>query len=96
MAELNREDALMTVMLRHFGSHWLPDTLDIKERVDRGEVLSDWAAEFLDEALRDISHTKPLVDRHPELQPLYARTAVMFLAITHRALENEKAQFNIN
>lgn len=96
MTELNRDDAVLTVMLRHFEAHLLPDALDIKERIDRGELLSDRAADFLDEAIKDIGRTRHLVDQHPELQPLYARTARMFRQITRRALENEQGRQHLN
>lgn len=91
MTESSKQDGIMAVMMKRFETHWLPDALAIKERVDRGEVLSDWAASYLDEVLKDIREAKPLVDQYPDFQPLYARTARMYQEITTRALENEQA-----
>jgi hypothetical protein len=59
-------------------------------------LLSDRAADFLDEAIKDIGRTQHLVDQHPELQPLYARTARMFRQITRRALDNEQGLQHLN
>ena len=96
MMNASKEDGILAVMMRQFETHWLPDTLAIKERVDRGEVLSDWAAAYLDECLKDIRQTKSLVDQHPEFQPLYARTAWMYREITSKALENERASSGLS
>ena len=95
MADPITENGILAVMMRRFETHWLPDTLAIKERVDRGEVLSDWATSYLDEVVKDISQAKSLVDQHPEFQPLYARAARMYQEITTKALENERASSGI-
>lgn len=89
--QLHREAVIITLMLKHFEAHLLPETLDIKARVDRGEALSNRAVDFLEETMREIIQTHSLVENIPEMQPLYARTAHMFQLITSRALENEKA-----
>jgi hypothetical protein len=90
MTESTRADGILAVMMKRFETYWLPDALAIKERVDRGEVLSEWAAAYLDDVVKDISLAKPLVDRFPEFQPLYARTARMYREIASKALENER------
>jgi hypothetical protein len=89
MADSSKQDGIMAVMMKRFETRWLPDALAIKERVDRGEVLSDWATSYLDEVVKDISQAKSLVDQYPDLQPLYARTARMYREIASTALENE-------
>lgn len=94
--EIQRDEIILALMLKHFESRLLPETLDIKERVDRGEALSNRAVEFLEETMREIGQTHSIVDHIPEMQPLYARTAYMFQLITSRALENEKALHGIN
>lgn len=84
-----KRDGLMSVMLHRFETHQLPMTLQIKEKVDNGEVLSDWAREFLDEVVRDISQAAALVDSYPEFHALYGRVAGMYRDITAQALKNE-------
>lgn len=85
------EDGLITVMMHRFETQLLPTTLSIKEKVDEGERLSDWAVEFLEEVIKDISQAHPLVEHYPEFQPLYARVARMYQEIAARALANETA-----
>lgn len=90
MTETTRNDGILAVMMKRFETRWLPDALSIKEKVDRGEVLSEWATAYLDDVVKDISQAKPLVDQYPEFQPLYARTARMYEEIARKALENEQ------
>lgn len=84
-----KTEGLISVMLHRFETHQLPTTLLIKEKVDNGEVLSEWARNFLDEVVRDISQARALLDGHPEFHALYGRVAGMYRDITQRALENE-------
>jgi len=86
-----QRDGLIAVMMQRFETRWLPDTLHVKEKIDRGEVLSDWAARFLEEVIEEIRQAQALVDHYPEFQHLYARVARLYQEITTQALENEAA-----
>lgn len=91
MANSTKGDGLIAVMMRRFETRWLPETLLIKEKVDRGEVLTDWALTFLEEVIDDISEAQPLVEQHPEFKALYGRVAGLYLEIAEKALKNESA-----
>lgn len=84
------EERVLRALLVTFEKHKLPRALNIKEKVDKGGLLSDWEVEFLQELIDEATRAKPLVDRHPELQPLYARAVRLYDEITVQALKNEQ------
>jgi len=92
MENTEKMEGLLAVMMHRFEVQLLPTTLSIKEKVDSGEPLSDWAAGFLEEVIENIRQAQSLVEHYPEFQPLYARVAGMYLEITQRALANESGQ----
>jgi hypothetical protein len=61
-----------------------------KARVEQGERLSEHDIAFLDKVFSDANHAMPLIDRHPELQPVATRAMSLYKEITAKALENEK------
>ena len=85
---LERKGVLEVVMER-FEKQRLPRILDIREIVDRGELLSELDIEFLEEVCRDTQQYKHFVDEHPQFQELYARVAHLYDEIATKALNNE-------
>lgn len=86
---LEHKGVLEVVMMR-FEKQRLPRILDIKKLVDRGEALSDFDIEFLEEVFLDTQQYKHFVDTHPEFQKLYASVAHLYNEIASEALETEK------
>ncbi len=87
----NEDDAgLIQVLVNRLETLRLPAALDLKEKVDRGELLNDIEIEALEEILSDVDQIKPLLDRNPKWQPLASRMANLYSQITTRALENEQ------
>jgi hypothetical protein len=91
MSESSPDLGLITVLLERLETQRLPRALSLKERVDRGERLSDADLAFLEEVFADTSKVKPLLDRYPQYQELAARMVNLYKEITAKALENEKA-----
>ena len=87
----NEDDAgLIQGLVNRLETLRLPAALDLKEKVDRGELLNDIEIEALEEILSDVDQIKPLLDRNPKWQPLASRMANLYSQITTRALENEQ------
>jgi hypothetical protein len=89
MTDPTKEAALIQVLVERLEKIRLPVALELKEKVDRGEVLNDLDIGFLEEVLGDVGKIKPLLDRHPEWHDLAGRMASLYNDITTRALENE-------
>lgn len=86
-----KENGLIEVLVQRLEEQRIPRALDIKERVDNGERLSDLDINFLEEVLQDSIEVKPFIDQHPEWQELSTRVIALYKDITSRALANEQA-----
>lgn len=91
MTLTQKEAGLVEVVLQRLEEQRIPRALDIKERVDRGERLSDLDLSFLEEVLQDTIEAKPFLDQHPEWQELSTRVIALYKDITSKALANEQA-----
>ena len=89
MTESTNDAALIQVLAELLEKRRLPIALELKEKVDRGEVLNDLDIGFLEKVLGDVGKIKPLLDRHPEWHDLAGRMASLYNDITTKALENE-------
>ncbi len=90
MSNDSKDQGVITALLERFNTQRFPRAMSIKEKVDRGEVLSDADIEFLEEVFADANDIKRLVDKHPEIQGIAARAIGLYKEITDKALENEK------
>ena len=70
----------------------LPRALELKAKVDKGDVLDDFDIDFLDRVFADTNELRPLLARHPEYQELAARVINLYHDITAKALANEPRQ----
>ena len=90
MTEQSKDEGVISVLMERFETQRLPRILEMKESVDKGELLSDRDLDFLQEVLADAKNAKSLVDRNPKYQPLVGQIMSLYNAITKQALENEK------
>ncbi len=79
---------LIQVMLDELGKHTLPRTLDLKEKVDRGEPLDEFDQAFLEQALDFTTRIDSVMEDHTEYQALAARVSHLYHEITAKALQN--------
>jgi len=85
-----KELGILLALLHRFTTQRLPRLLRIKAAMEGGDKLKTTDVTFLYEVLDSASQIKPLMDRHPDFQPLYARSVLLFHEITTLALENER------
>ena len=90
--DTSKDDGLIQVLAERLANQRLPRALSIKERVEKGETLSDFDITFLEEVFDDAHKILPIVDRHPEWQSLTAKVMSLYDEITNQALKNEQAK----
>ena len=90
MSDSESEVAVIYALVERFETQRLPRLLEIKERVDQGDVLSERDIQFMSEIAHDAQQGKRLVDRHPEWQRYCAEVIHLFEEVAEKALENEK------
>ena len=90
MAKPSHEDGVILALIERFEKQRLPRLKILKEKVDRGEVLSEGDVRFLGTVMHDAQQSKHLIDRHPEWHSFCSYVIHLYEAITEKALENEK------
>ena len=90
MNDSTMDTGLIEVLLERLEKQRLPRLLAIKEKVDGGHSLDDFDVDFLEKAMADARSFIPVIDRHPEYQPLAAKVMELYKTITEKALEIEK------
>lgn len=90
MAEISHDTGVLAALVERLEKRRIPRALDIKEKVDRGELLDEWDTEYLKKIIADAQDALEFVDDHPDYQELYARVADLYEDITSKALENEQ------
>jgi hypothetical protein len=85
-----QDAGVIQTLFDRLNSQRLPLALSMKEKVDRGETLSEYDISKLDEIFADAQTIQPLVDRHPEYQELVGRILHLYKDILDKAMENEK------
>ena len=91
MTENSHDTGVLTALVERLEKRRIPRALDIKEKVDRGELLDEWDAEYMEKIIADAQDALKLVDDNPQYQELYARVADIYEDITRKAPENERA-----
>lgn len=91
MSLSEKELGITMAIMERFEKQTLPEALWIKEKVDKGELLSDGDMEFLEQISKNATEVKALVDDQPEWQSLYARAINLYEEIIAKGLENQQA-----
>ena len=90
MTDSTKDTGIIVARAERLETQRLPRALDIKTKVDQGELLDDSDIEFLNEVLADAQRVKGLLDRHPEWQEIATKVISLYRQITEKALENQK------
>jgi hypothetical protein len=90
MSNPTQDAGVIQTLLDRLNSQRLPMALALKEKVDRGETLSDYDIQKLEEVFADTQTIQPMVERHPEFQDLASRILHLYKEILDKATENEK------
>ena len=92
MDKNTKDEGTILVLLEQFEKETLPRLLEIEQRVNSGELLTDTDLMFLEKDTEEGIEIKTLVERNPEWQELYSKATDLHEKIVQKALENEKAQ----
>ncbi len=84
------EVGVIYALIERFERQRLPRLLELKSRVDRGEVFNDSDLEFMAMVAHDAQQSKHLIDRHPEWHKFCAEVIHLYEEVAEKALENEK------
>ena len=90
MTDTSRDPGVIQALVERLNSQRLPRALELKKKVDAGEVLGEYDLSFLESVFHDAETIKPLVGRNPEYQQLVARAIHLYKEILDKAMENEK------
>jgi hypothetical protein len=90
MTKPTDDAGVLVTLIERFEKYRLPRLLELKERVDKGEKLSDLDMEFLKEVFDSSKDVKPYIDRHAGLQDLAAQAMGIYSDVMDKATENEK------
>ena len=92
MTDTSKDAGLIQVLAERLETQRLPRALALKEKVERGDTLSDFDIQFLDDVFKDAHDIRALVERHPEWHELVSKMVRLYKEITDKGLENEKAK----
>ena len=91
MTMSQKDLGIAQVLLKHLNEQLLPYALELKDRVDKGELLSDYDLEFLKKAEGEARFLPPLLERQPQYKPLAQQVFALLEHIAAKGSENEKA-----
>lgn len=94
MVELSREDrktrGTAYVLLMRLHNERLPRALELKQKVDRGERLSDYDQQYLKRVLSEADGVRRAANKLPEYHDLVKKMQTLYDEITSKALVNEQ------
>jgi len=90
MSDSTKDTGTIQALLERLNNDRLPRALELKSKVDRGELLEDQDLEFLERVVADANQVTRLAEKNPEYQALVARLIKLYSEITNKGLENQE------
>ena len=88
--QLEKDAGTLAALMLDLEENRLPRALEMLDRVNDGEPLSDRDIDFLKKVYEDSRANESLVERHPEYCRLIARCMGLYTEIITKGLANEK------
>jgi hypothetical protein len=86
----SRDKGVAQVLLMRLEAERLPYALKLKDKVERGERLSDFDTQFLKRAMTEGREARSLAAKLPQYQEIVDRMAQLYEEITSKGAENER------
>jgi hypothetical protein len=84
------DSGTVQVLLERMVHQRLPRALEIKAKVDQGDVLNEFDLAFLEEVFASMNDSRRVLSNHPELHEVAAKIGLLYAEITEKALQNEQ------
>ena len=91
MEQSKKDKLVIAAALNRLTKENLPRTLSLKEKVDAGEVLSEYDLKFLHRILDNTDDLNAIVERNPEYKELRSKGIGLVHDVLAKSAENEKA-----
>ena len=92
MADASTDTGLIVALAQRLETQRLPRALSLKEKVGQGGILNEFDIGFLEDVFDDLQKINPLVERHPEWQPVVTKMLDLYNEIARQAVANEKTR----
>jgi len=92
MEQSEKDAGTLAALMLDLEENRLPRAMQILDKVNAGELLSDYDISFLKNVYEDSRETELLVERHPEYSELICRCLGLYTEIINKGLANEKGR----
>lgn len=89
MEESANELGTIHSLIEQIEKQRLPLLLELKDRIDKGETLSESDIQLMTQVMLDAQWNKQLIDRDPEWQKICAEVIHLYDKIADKALDNK-------
>ena len=90
MSQESKDKGVILALLERFNKYRLPRALEMKKKVDGGELLNDEDLNHLEEVFADAGEIKQLLDRNPEYLEVYTRAISLWQEIINKDYKNRQ------